>query len=294
MPYPPFWKPFKPLRLRQTPDVFAVEQLRAIPGRGAFPKDTGTTGKRWVIVTGLVPYKKQLDEYRNKFLTAASSDPAQDVPKYWGFFVQKAEVVPGAKEEPKWSKSTFVGRKGHGGCHQSRGRQDAGRTGRSALHSSTTYVALAFACRRELGQRSRLPAANSRCRARGGSGGGSGGRCGAWALSPVKRGALAGSRSRRHSASAGTSSRGWFRSSWAWRQSGGRRTGKSPTMPAPSGRFAGAGVLAPALYRLRHQARQTVSVSGLPRARESKLQTWKPRCSMIGIRGQDPLIHIAQ
>ncbi len=64
-----------------------------------------------MIVTGLVPYKKQLEEYRNKFLTAASSDPAQDVPKYWGFFVQKAEVVPGAKEEPKWSKSTFVGAK---------------------------------------------------------------------------------------------------------------------------------------------------------------------------------------
>ncbi len=112
MPYPPFFKTFKPLRLRQTPDVFAVEHLRAIPGRGAFPKDNaGSVGKRWVVVTGLVLYKKQLEEFRSKFLTAASSDPVQDVPKYLGFYIQKAEVVPGAKEEPKWSKPVYVGAK---------------------------------------------------------------------------------------------------------------------------------------------------------------------------------------
>ena len=62
------------------------------------------------MVTGLVPNKRQLAEYRNKFLTAASSDPAQDVPRYWGFYFQRAEV-PAAKEEPKWSKPVYVGAK---------------------------------------------------------------------------------------------------------------------------------------------------------------------------------------
>jgi hypothetical protein len=104
---PLYWKQYSPLRLRPTPEVLAVEHLRAVPGRGAIAKDNGATaGKRWVVVTGLVPYKKQLKEYRSKFESAASFDPGEDVPKYAGFFVQKAEVVPGANAEPKWSKPT--------------------------------------------------------------------------------------------------------------------------------------------------------------------------------------------
>ncbi len=91
------------------PEVFAVEQLRAIPGRGAVPAPQGaagnanTAGKRWILVTGLVPYKKQLAEYRLRFEGAAWNDPHEDVPKYFGYLVQRAEVVPGS--EPKWSKS---------------------------------------------------------------------------------------------------------------------------------------------------------------------------------------------
>ena len=98
---PLYWKQYSPLRLRPTPEVLAVEHLRTVPGRGAIAKDNGATaGKRWVVVTGLVPYKKQLKEYRSKFESAASFDPGEDVPKYAGFFVQKAEVVPGATRSP--------------------------------------------------------------------------------------------------------------------------------------------------------------------------------------------------
>ena len=101
------WKQFAPLRPRVSPEVFAVEQLRAIPGRGAILKsqdDAGTLGKRWIAVTGLVPYKKQLAEYRKQFEQAAGSDPARDVPNYAGYFVQRAEVTPDTSGEPKWSK----------------------------------------------------------------------------------------------------------------------------------------------------------------------------------------------
>ncbi|MEI8373413.1 MAG: hypothetical protein WCJ35_11350 [Planctomycetota bacterium] len=108
-PMPPrlSWKPIAPRRVRDAPEVFAVEQLRAIPGRGALPAvegKVGTIGKHWIVVTGLVPYKKQLAEYRAKFEGAAWNDPHEDKPNYVGYFVQRAELVPAATGEPKWSK----------------------------------------------------------------------------------------------------------------------------------------------------------------------------------------------
>jgi hypothetical protein len=106
-PMPPrlCWKPIAPRRLRNAPQVFAVEQLRAISGRGAVPAaNGGTVGKRWVVVTGLVPCKKQLDEYRAQFEGAAWNDPHEDVPQYVGYFVQRAEVGSAATGEPQWSK----------------------------------------------------------------------------------------------------------------------------------------------------------------------------------------------
>ena len=107
------WKPFAPLRPRESPKVLAVEQVRAIPGRGAMPLvdentpnagNGGVGGRRFIVITGLVPYKKQLAEYRTKFEGAAGNDPGKDVPSYRSFFVQRAEVVPGA--EPKWEGIT--------------------------------------------------------------------------------------------------------------------------------------------------------------------------------------------
>ena len=102
------WKPIAPRRPREAPEVFAVEQLRAIPGRGALPKEgRRDLGRRWICVTGLVPYKKQLAEYRVKFEGAAWNDPREDMPKYVGYFVQRAEVTPGGAGKPQWSKFTI-------------------------------------------------------------------------------------------------------------------------------------------------------------------------------------------
>ena len=106
-------KPIAPRKLRDAPDVLPVEQLRAIAGRGAVLKakesaNGDTVGKRWVVVTGLVPYKKQLTEYLARFEGAALYDPPKDIPKYWGFLVQRVEATPGDTQDPDWSKAKFV------------------------------------------------------------------------------------------------------------------------------------------------------------------------------------------
>jgi hypothetical protein len=102
--------PTERLRLRGAPKVFAVEELRATPGRGAMVTNqagnaAGTQGVRWVVVTGRVSYKKQLEEYHSKFLGAAVEEPK--TPQYVGFFVERTEVVPDAKGEPHWELSMF-------------------------------------------------------------------------------------------------------------------------------------------------------------------------------------------
>jgi hypothetical protein len=102
MPSPAFWAPITPPRLRKSPELFAVEQLRAVPGRGAVADANSTHGRRWIVLTGLVPYKKQLAEFRAKFESASTQDPMRDVPQYVGFFVQRAELVPGATTQPEW------------------------------------------------------------------------------------------------------------------------------------------------------------------------------------------------
>ena len=107
MPYPLDWKPISPRRLRGTPEIFAVEQLRAIPGRGAILKAQGTVGQRWVAVTGRVPYKRQLEEYRSRFKGATQETP-HDVPEYAGFLVQRGEVTPGSAGKPNWEETVTV------------------------------------------------------------------------------------------------------------------------------------------------------------------------------------------
>jgi hypothetical protein len=101
-------------RGRRTPEVLPVEQLRAIAGRGAVagPQNNAANGnirgRRWIVVTGLVPYKKQADEYRAKFKDAAQY--STDVPNYVGYLVQRAEVVPGGK--PDWKTFLFNAKRG--------------------------------------------------------------------------------------------------------------------------------------------------------------------------------------
>jgi hypothetical protein len=89
---------------RGTPNVIPIEELRAVAGRGALggkDSNAATVGQRWVVVTGLVPYTKQLAEYKRVFDNTGFQGE-HDVPEYLGFLVQRAEVVPGAAGEPNW------------------------------------------------------------------------------------------------------------------------------------------------------------------------------------------------
>lgn len=123
--------------MRGQPEVFPVEGLHAAAGFGAvairptkadgaaggtmemeaggYGEESGyggmgaaggnTEGRRWVVVTGLLPYKKQWNEYGNVFRNAELKDPRRDVPQYTFYEIQRAEVTPGvAPKEGDWKK----------------------------------------------------------------------------------------------------------------------------------------------------------------------------------------------
>ena len=85
----------------------AEEQPRIIvddriqPGVKA-PKDSKLVVKYWATITALVPVRNQKAEYQKTFEPAASYDPDQDVPKYLGYLVERAEVVSGDMQNLKW------------------------------------------------------------------------------------------------------------------------------------------------------------------------------------------------
>ncbi len=97
-PGPPGW-----------PIFFPVEGLRGVAGVGAFqlrpPGQPGPAatpargnrqervGQRWVVLTGLVPYQRQLDEYVDTFRRAQRRLPQRAVPDYIYYRVERAEVT---------------------------------------------------------------------------------------------------------------------------------------------------------------------------------------------------------
>lgn len=125
--------------LRGEPEVFPVEKLRASTGFGGisvsatgaltggaasggmpgYEMESGmdggygggsglggnTEGRRWVVVTGLLPYKKQWVEYGDVFRNAEVKFPQRDVPSYIYYEVERARVVPGvAPKEGDWQQ----------------------------------------------------------------------------------------------------------------------------------------------------------------------------------------------
>lgn len=110
---------FKQRDQRGMPDLHPVEGLRGIAGVGAFemkPADEAETaaadrpdggqrllraagktirGQRWVVLTGLVPHKEQLDEYVEYFSGCVQWEPRADVPEYIYYRVERAEVTGG-------------------------------------------------------------------------------------------------------------------------------------------------------------------------------------------------------
>jgi len=103
VPHPPLAISRGPAPL---PPLFAVESLRGAAGRGAFIKSSGMTGimaraaaqetegRRWVVVTGLVPARKQRLAYEQTFQNSEWYDPQRDIPQYMAYRVERAEVLP--------------------------------------------------------------------------------------------------------------------------------------------------------------------------------------------------------
>jgi hypothetical protein len=60
--------------------------------------------KRWVMVTGLIPYKQQLEEYINKYSNAMYST-LDDMPTYIYFEIHRSEIGDNnANGQPNWKK----------------------------------------------------------------------------------------------------------------------------------------------------------------------------------------------
>jgi hypothetical protein len=106
---------------RGKPVLCAVKELRASAELGAFrtsgiaagrPRGGGgagdTSGKSWVVITGLVPIEAQANAYAEAFKDSIIYDPATDSPVYKCYWVDRAEInSPADVEKPNWSK-TFL------------------------------------------------------------------------------------------------------------------------------------------------------------------------------------------
>jgi len=115
---------FESKQQRFDPALFPIEQLRAHADQGAFAvaQTTATSagrnpnaaavpkkaeGRRWVVVTGVVPFMRQVDEYLRTFQDAMGYEPNADRPEYIAYYVERREVKPGG-EPTDWKQHEIV------------------------------------------------------------------------------------------------------------------------------------------------------------------------------------------
>ena len=119
---------------RGQPEIFDVQDVRAAADFGAFqvaepgaagpaapagpprgsriiqPRTSGgasvnVKGKHWVVVTGLVPLEKQANAYRTALMESVAYDPANDVPTYAYYTIERAEInSPADEKNPNWKQ----------------------------------------------------------------------------------------------------------------------------------------------------------------------------------------------
>lgn len=68
--------------------------------------DNVVEGVRWICVTGLVPYREQVEQYTKEFADAQLQDPSKDSPFWLGYLIERAEVTDLDLKDP--SKSRWV------------------------------------------------------------------------------------------------------------------------------------------------------------------------------------------
>lgn len=114
--------------LRTEPPLLTVRDLRVRAGMGAFrlipaaSQGRGRTGRggdatatateqvrglRWIVLTALVPFEKQVEAYAETFRTAKGYNSQTDYPTYLGYWVERVEVN-GADDAPDWTKATKI------------------------------------------------------------------------------------------------------------------------------------------------------------------------------------------
>lgn len=104
---------FEQTNVRKKPELYAVEELRGFFDRGAVAGDAGgaggaTRGQRFVVLTGVVPKKRQGEAFKQALGDTLVSATKEDlIPVYHSFVVERAEVV-GRKDpdESAWEDVT--------------------------------------------------------------------------------------------------------------------------------------------------------------------------------------------
>lgn len=88
---------------RGSAPLLAVRSLEAHADRGTLElmRSDGitagarTVGRRWVLLTGVVPVREQFQAFREAYAGSAYYDPNTDVPEWLYFVVERAEAAPG-------------------------------------------------------------------------------------------------------------------------------------------------------------------------------------------------------
>ncbi|MBN1394316.1 MAG: hypothetical protein JW959_04785 [Pirellulales bacterium] len=128
---PVVWDPplFPKKPLRDTPPLLAAQQLRGSADVGAVQmkaevqeekagaemmmgtKQTTTEvrGQRWIVVTALVPYEKQLSNYFEALGPCKGYNATKDVPVYAGYWIERVELAnPSEAANIDWSKAKAI------------------------------------------------------------------------------------------------------------------------------------------------------------------------------------------
>ena len=58
----------------------------------------------WAVITGVVPWTKQVQEFSRVFDNAQGADKDRDTPTYIGYIVERAEIDPAHPEVVKWQE----------------------------------------------------------------------------------------------------------------------------------------------------------------------------------------------
>ncbi|MFC1596932.1 hypothetical protein ACFL5Q_03195 [Planctomycetota bacterium] len=128
--------PFGERGKRGLPGVLSVESLVATAGHGAVSMSSGfggrmanrggeLRGQRWVVITGLLPIKSQMDAYELAFESALFRDPRRDVPIYIGYHVERREVnASGEAGQADWRRIKLLAAFQAAGYRGGRGSQE--------------------------------------------------------------------------------------------------------------------------------------------------------------------------